>query len=1117
MDLSISSPAPLPLRFDSWPSELPWLKSQQSISANQVAPTGSDGVFSSVLVANPLRHGSYPASRGLTNLPHAAASISKFMPEVFIGENTIRANLLLNGTDDCEAGVEVVKALLFRVSNDLDTDEDWKVLDLFRMDTIASRIPRGTTLSMDDLTIMAIVDKLLARAISTNEVETAKMLIPLRSDVDCPITVGGMHGTPLQIAAYLRRVALARIFINAGADVNTTFGGRDPLLISCASGFDHRVALQLVTALFSVQGLERNAVRLNMALLSSASQCNLDALKFLLHQGADPYFCIDADDKTPYSKVGLLVQALNHWARGEKNSGYNLVQYLLRPGLEEGAWRGMPPARIPPDAMIAACCTGNGAVLEVLLDHGVDIEARNAKGFSPLSVAIYHHQCHILKILIDHGVNMDTLTVPRPLDQPHPLHSAARDGHISRLRVLLPLCHGTSEPLFSGWGKRPSLLHLAAANGRVGVLDLVLQHSSVINVDHPIDLSEDSDWTASAMHYYLCHQGYLSLRRSRTPFQVALTARKYSCAIRLLQLGATIDKDGNDLPMAVRSANLPLIKEILSTGGNLGNHTIVRELVGQIAQREKQREIVELVLGKPPSPVRSRVQKFLMDGAESWCWRGGILLEAIQDEDMPAVKQIFLKSRRLYDSQTLCKVVEAWSDGCPIDFPWVVETLLKNRQPERRSNVIEGTVVALASLKGNLELVSLLLKHIPTPSRCILPYESMHKALGDSEREGLWWDLIERDPQFSYWDQPLRTSPLLMGVKGGSESVVRKLLDAGLAPDQVVLTATILSKNKSLAGMAEEMMQNGACTRGKLVRRMLTPLQAAVKIQNSELAKRLIDYGADVNARPGGMLHEYDWSNEVSEPRTALQGAVENENLGLIRILLDAGADANDKAAPNAGATALQLAAMKGLLGIARLLLDRGADVNARRSQGYGRTALEGAAERGRVDMVQWLLSNGAEIEGKGRRQYIRAVKFARNEGHHAVERLLTQQRDWTEEDLKLLEEEDLDERLYDVEEWPDPDEYEEYERDSEGDEPDTASVAEWYDSKEYYGEEAEEGTDSEADSKEMGEGASSEADGEEADGGEAGGQEVDGAPPGLSDREFLIAFKSSEPKLSRG
>ncbi|KAF5127743.1 NF-kappa-B inhibitor beta [Metarhizium anisopliae] len=61
-----------------------------------------------------------------------------------------------------------------------------------------------------------------------------------------------------------------------------------------------------------------------------------------------------------------------------------------------------------------------------------------------------------------------------------------------------------------------------------------------------------------------------------------------------------------------------------------------------------------------------------------------------------------------------------------------------------------------------------------------------------------------------------------------------------------------------------------------------SPLPYAVRKQNAELVRLLLDNGAEVNA-PAASIHG----------RTALEGAVERGRLDILQLLLDAGAERN--------------------------------------------------------------------------------------------------------------------------------------------------------------------------------------------------------------------------------
>ncbi|KAI0972289.1 ankyrin repeat-containing domain protein [Xylaria arbuscula] len=177
-----------------------------------------------------------------------------------------------------------------------------------------------------------------------------------------------------------------------------------------------------------------------------------------------------------------------------------------------------------------------------------------------------------------------------------------------------------------------------------------------------------------------------------------------------------------------------------------------------------------------------------------------------------------------------------------------------------------------------------------------------------------------------------------------------------------------------------------------------TPLQLAVGRGNTSLVDLLIKAKADVNAI----------ASKRHGNRTPLQIAVELGNTSLVDALIKAGADVNAPALGYGAATALQLAAIKGNMDIARSLLEHGGDVNGPPARIRGRTALEGASERGKLDMVQLLLENGVELDGAMRIHYIRAVAYARTEGHYAVATRLEEFGRWTERDKEVYDREDI-------------------------------------------------------------------------------------------------------------
>ena len=119
-----------------------------------------------------------------------------------------------------------------------------------------------------------------------------------------------------------------------------------------------------------------------------------------------------------------------------------------------------------------------------------------------------------------------------------------------------------------------------------------------------------------------------------------------------------------------------------------------------------------------------------------------------------------------------------------------------------------------------------------------------------------------------------------------------------------------------------------------------TPLGLAAFFGHAEAVAALLAAGADVNL-----------TSRESMKMPPLGSAMAVQRTDIARILIEHGADVNAKAANDL--TALHTAAARGDLESAKLLLDHGADINAVSSD--GKTPLAYAEERNQPDMVKFL------------------------------------------------------------------------------------------------------------------------------------------------------------------
>lgn len=126
----------------------------------------------------------------------------------------------------------------------------------------------------------------------------------------------------------------------------------------------------------------------------------------------------------------------------------------------------------------------------------------------------------------------------------------------------------------------------------------------------------------------------------------------------------------------------------------------------------------------------------------------------------------------------------------------------------------------------------------------------------------------------------------------------------------------------------------------------MTAIQMAVRDENLEIMKILIDNGADVNI--GSTRLKF----------TPLQIAARRGNVEMVTLLIASGADVN--LPDHEGASALHFAVRSGENEAVDLLITNGAEVNAIDYEEY--TPLHNAAWNGHLETVELLVSKGADI-----------------------------------------------------------------------------------------------------------------------------------------------------------
>jgi ankyrin repeat protein len=151
----------------------------------------------------------------------------------------------------------------------------------------------------------------------------------------------------------------------------------------------------------------------------------------------------------------------------------------------------------------------------------------------------------------------------------------------------------------------------------------------------------------------------------------------------------------------------------------------------------------------------------------------------------------------------------------------------------------------------------------------------------------------------------------------------------------------------------------------------VTPLHLAVKRGHVDVARFLIEGGADVDAQDMKRL-------------TPLHLALQEGQLEIARFLIDRGADVN--AQDICSFTPLHLASREGQLEVACFLIDNGADVNAWGIDSF--TPLHLALREGQLEVARFLIDNGADVNTRGIDSFT-PLHLALREGQLEVARFL--------------------------------------------------------------------------------------------------------------------------------
>lgn len=302
-------------------------------------------------------------------------------------------------------------------------------------------------------------------AAATGNVEIARILLDAGADID----IGDIdNSTALGVAALRGQGDMVAFLIERGANVNHRDRKADCPLSFAVYGRDEAIIQQILDAGADLYFRSPNGE----TLLHIASQRNLAGfVRHLLENGADTE-ALAENGPTPLGAAALAGNA-------------EIVRLLLDHGANpNGAAAG------DPTPLICTTWRNQTECARILLENGADVDATAGQNTTGLIFAAENGSAEIIKLLIEHGAIVDHVTEKGETA----LVKAAAGGYADRVEALLA---AKADPDLGADACGRSALHLACLGGYTETARMLLASGADMNAPTP-----SGDTALYLAHYY---------------------------------------------------------------------------------------------------------------------------------------------------------------------------------------------------------------------------------------------------------------------------------------------------------------------------------------------------------------------------------------------------------------------------------------------------------------------------------------------------------------------------------------------------------------------------------------------------------------------------------------